>query len=125
MTVKPMVSNGLFYLLGLIGLAAIGLIPLRSLQIIKRISRWDLQKIPAKLFFFVGILSVFVILFVDVEISKRIVRCLTDDYCGPSTGSLWVYLAMLGTAYVIFEFIHLAIQLTSARYVKQTIKGPR
>lgn len=94
--------NVAIYLLGFIGLASIGLIPLRSWHVINaelyNIKRtgWNISIIP------IAIVST-AALWADIRVSERIFSCLTEVYCGPNIASGWIYLAVLGSIYLIFE----------------------
>ena len=104
----PLMS-ALIYLLGFVGLASIGLLPLRSWQVLRR----SLRSTPpaAK-----NLLPAFVVLvtagalWTDVQITTRIFRCLTETYCGPGVASGWTYLAMLGVVYLAFEAMAFMVQ---------------
>lgn len=102
--------SALIYLLGFIGLASIGLLPLRSWQVLRDVFRSGPLQTPRKM------LAVFVVLITagalwsDVQITARIFRCLTETYCGPGVASGWTYLAMLGVVYLAFEAIVFVMQ---------------
>lgn len=105
--------SGLIYLLGFVGLASIGLLPLRSFQIAMSMLRGDAQEIIKKM-----VITIFFIIFigaivVDAQITFRIFKCLTEKYCGPSISSGWSYLAILGGVYIIFESISFVLQKAS------------
>jgi hypothetical protein len=94
----------LIYLLGFIGLVSIGVVPLRSWQVLRNVFRSNQLQVPkragAATF---AVLIVAGALWSDLQITRHIFRCLTETYCGPSVASGWTYLAMLGVMYLVFE----------------------
>lgn len=92
-------GSALIYLLGFVGLASIGLIPLRVWQVLRRALAF---KKPKLLIVFLALIATMA-LWGDAQITTRIFRCLTENYCGPGIASGWVYLAMLGVVYLVFE----------------------
>lgn len=92
-------SSALIYLLGFVGLASIGLIPLRVWQVLRRALA---VKMPRLLIVFLALIAAIAI-WGDAQITTRIFKCLTENYCGPGVASGWVYLAMLGVVYLVFE----------------------
>lgn len=103
------ILSGLIYLLGFIGLAAVGLLPLRSWQVLNNMFRRGSLQLSRK------VLAVFLVLVVaalwgEAQIIVRIFKCLTETYCGPSVASGWTYLAMLGVVYLAFEAIVLVVR---------------
>lgn len=93
----------LAYLFGFIGLIAIGIIPIRSWQVMKKhihsiAKGWNGFSILA-------LLLTIAATGVDVLIILRIFHCLTETYCGPSVASGWTYLAILGVVYLVYEIL--------------------
>lgn len=97
--------SGMIYLLGFVGLAAIGLLPLRSWQVLRSVLRSSASREPRKALTAFVVLVAAVALWSDVQITARIFRCLTEAYCGPGIASGWTYLAMLGIVYLAFEAV--------------------
>jgi hypothetical protein len=95
----------LVYLLGFIGLASIGLLPLRSWKVLKIVFGSGASHTPRKALAAFAVLVVVAALWSEVQIMVRIFRCLTQTYCGPSVASGWTYLAMLGVVYLVFEAV--------------------
>jgi hypothetical protein len=89
----------LFHALGFVGLASIGLIPLRVWQVLRRALAF---KKPRLLIAFLALMAAMA-LWGDAQITARIFKCLTENYCGPGIASGWIYLAMLGVVYLVFE----------------------
>ena len=52
----------------------------------------------------------------DVDVTWRVSRCLATTYCGPGVASGWIYLAMLGSAYLAFELICLTLCVHGGAY---------
>lgn len=97
------VFSALIYLLGFIGLGSIGLLPVRSWQILVNLFKtplFHIQRRVATVFIFLLIVAA---LWIEVQIVFRLFRCLTQTYCGPSIASGWIYLAILGAVYLTFE----------------------
>ncbi len=94
--------NLAIYLLGFIWLVSIGLIPFRSWNALSlernraNRSKWKISTIPV-------VTISMVALGADIKVSERIFSCLTKVYCGPNIASGWIYLAVLGGIYLIFE----------------------
>ena len=101
--------TALGYLFGFIGLASIGLLPLRSWQVLRSI-RGGTSQTSGKLLAVIAVLVTAAALWSDVQITVRIFRCLTQTYCGPSVASGWTYLAMLGVVYLVFEAVIFLLQ---------------
>lgn len=88
--------SALIYVLGFVGLVAIGVLPLRAWRVLgsMRGEKWA---------FVLVVLIAAVALWNEVRITARVFRCLTEAYCGPSVASGWTYLAILGIVYLFFE----------------------
>jgi len=100
----PLLS-GLIYLLGFIGLVSIGVLPLRSWQVLRNVFRSQASHTSRKVLTAFVVLVSAAALWGDVQITMRIFKCLTGTYCGPGIASGWTYLAMLGVVYLAFETI--------------------
>jgi hypothetical protein len=102
--------SGLIYLLGFTGLASIGLLPLRSWQVLKSVLGGDMSSKRRKALAIFVVLIVAAALWSDVQITTRIFTCLTETYCGPGIASGWTYLALLGVVYLAFEAVMLVLR---------------
>lgn len=101
----------LIYLFGFVGIAAIGLIPFRSFGLLAQTFKDGFPKsMSRKLVATVAVLVVSACLYSDVVITSLIFKCLTDAYCGPNVSSGWIYLAMLGVMYLVFEVIGFVVR---------------
>jgi hypothetical protein len=92
------------YLLGFVGLAAFGLLPLRAWQALSSaLGRRKQAGFP----FLNAIAAVTTVgsLWIHFRMTTRLFRCLIESYCGPGIASGWTYLAVLGAAYVGFETV--------------------
>lgn len=98
------ISSVLVYLLGFVGIASIGLLPLRSWQELRNVFKGSKALIA-----FVALITA-VVLWSNVQITMRIFKCLTETYCGPGVASGWTYLAMLGAVYLAFEAVIFIVQ---------------
>jgi hypothetical protein len=95
----------LIYPFGFIGLAAVGLLPLRSWQVSRSfLSSGTPPSLRKELFAFAALVAA-AALWSDMEITVRIFKCLTETYCGPGVASGWTNLAMLGVVYLAFEAV--------------------
>ncbi|HXG28680.1 MAG TPA: hypothetical protein VNJ47_07520 [Nevskiales bacterium] len=111
----PLVS-ALIYLLGFIGLASIGLIPLRSWQVLRDMFRSNPRQVQRTVLGVLAVLITMGALFSDAQITARIFKCLTETYCGPGVASGWTYLAMLGVVHLVFEAVIFVIQQKSGHH---------
>lgn len=102
---SSLIFSGLMYLFGLIGLASIGLLPLRSWHFLRSVFKSDASHGVGKVLSACAVLVVTIAVWIDFAITVRIFRCLTQVYCGPSISSGWVYLAILGIVYFTFEIL--------------------
>lgn len=100
----------LIYALGFVGLVSVGLLPLRSWQLLRSVFRDRPLRMPRKVLAAFAVLVTAAVLWSDVHITARIFRCLTETYCGPSIASGWIYLAMLGVVYLAFEVVVFIVQ---------------
>lgn len=100
----PLITE-LIYVLGFIGLASIGLLPIRSWQVLRSVFKGGWSQMPGKVLAAFVVLITVGALWSDLQITARIFRCLTETYCGPSVASGWTYLAMLGVVYLAFEAV--------------------
>ena len=92
------------YLLGFVGLAAFGLLPLRAWQALSSaLGRHKQAKVP--FLNAIAVITTFGSLWIHFRITMRVFRCLTESYCGPGIASGWTYLAVLGAVYVGFEAV--------------------
>ena len=91
---KSVVFSGIVYALGFIGLVSFGLVLCSVRQAIKN---WSEVGTLYK-FFFLFLHAAFLAL--AGGIALRVFRCLTSSYCGPGVASGWIYLAILGLAYL-------------------------
>ncbi|WP_411849348.1 hypothetical protein ACLB90_09905 [Stenotrophomonas sp. LGBM10] len=103
----------LIYLFGFVGLASIGLLPFRAWQTLRGLSRSKSFPISRTASFVFIALIAAVALWADVQVTARIFKCLTGRYCGPTIAGGWIYLAMLGVVYFVFEAAVLGMQRIS------------
>lgn len=103
------IYSQLVLVLGFVGLGAVGVIPVRSWWLVRRMTSTNDLQFRRVLGSGVTILAVVSVLLLDANIVLRVFRCLTQDYCGPSIASGWGYLAVLGAAYLVFEIVALCI----------------
>jgi hypothetical protein len=96
-------QSAAIYVLGFVGLVAVGLLPYRAVQLLRELFTVDGREMPAKLLGVFAVLVVLTCLWCDAQIAMRVFRCLNEAYCGPSVASGWLYLAMLGSVYLVFE----------------------
>ena len=89
-------------ILGLIGLGAITLIPLRAWHLSRRYFRRHASSSSRWLAALIGAVACLA-LGADMVIVMRLFRCLTGDYCGPTVAHGWILLTMLGAVYLAFE----------------------
>ena len=86
--------------LGVVGMMSLGLIPYRAWTLLRtRAKNYRRLAVSGKLIIIIPMIAF------NIQISIKIYRCLMGQYCGPSVGSGWIYLGMLGAAYVVFEIL--------------------
>ena len=90
-------------LFGFIGLAAIGILPLRIWITLLHISKKKNIKPQEKILTGLSLIFIAAAILSEATIVDRIFRCLTKNYCGPLIASGWIYLAAFGAVYLIFE----------------------
>lgn len=105
--------TALIYVFGFVGLASLGLLPLRVWKVLRSAFKGSLLPTSrlASLVFIA--LMAAVALWADMQITIRIFKCLTESYCGPGVASGWTYLAMLGAVHIIFEVVVFVMQKIS------------
>lgn len=91
---KSAVLSGIMYVLGFVGLVSFGLALCSVRQSIKN---WREVSGPCKIF---SVFLHFVFFALAGGIALRIFKCFTSSYCGPGVASGWIYLAILGLAYL-------------------------
>lgn len=92
------------YTMGGIGLLSVGLVPLRVSQVLRRARGPATTRGDSK--DYLGALSVVAALAtlgLDAVVFMRVAKCLTSTLCAPGVASGWLYLAVLGAAYVSME----------------------
>ncbi len=97
--------NAIIYVLGFIGLPAIGLLPLRSWQALKTLLVQKPLMPRGRALAAVAAVAGAFALWIDLQTVARLFNCLTGTYCGPGIASGWTYLAMFGLVYVVFELV--------------------
>lgn len=107
---SPWFFTALIYLFGFVGLASIGILPLRAWKALRSAFEGSLAPTARTASLVFIALMAAVALWADMQITIRIFKCLTESYCGPSVASGWAYLAMFGAVYFIFEVVVFVIQ---------------
>ncbi|MEX8506321.1 hypothetical protein [Leptothrix ochracea] len=100
---NDLLQEALFFLLGFLGLGAVGLLPYRSWQLLRFCLGRRSQSASQKVMITWALATVVTALGADLQIASRIYRCLNETYCGPNIASGWIYLSMLGIVYLVFE----------------------
>lgn len=95
----------LFAMLGAVGLVALGLLPYRGWQLLRLLLTDGLRPARRGVLLSLALAVVVVGVAIDLEIARRIYRCLNETYCGPNVASGWIYLSMLGAVYLAFELL--------------------
>lgn len=96
----------LIYTLGVIGLLAIGIIPLRLILLLRQGRSQAGGKTPLRLVIWsVGVLACVAALVLDVLVIVRIARCLTSVVCGPGVATGWFNVSLLGATYILLELV--------------------
>jgi hypothetical protein len=98
------IHTSLVYALGFVGLAAITFIPMRAWQLTRaRFATSVRRRSPVSS----AVLARVVVLAVvaDAWVVFRLFQCLTGEYCGPGVAHGWIFLAILGVTYLVFELL--------------------
>jgi hypothetical protein len=111
--VSTLLVAALIDLLGFIGLASAGIIPLRAWRMLRHAhaSASSNRSKAGWTAFAIVTAGASATFWGDVSISIRVFRCLSGAYCGPGTASGWGYLALLGALYLVFETGYLLIRI--------------
>lgn len=89
--------------LGFIGMASVGLIPVRVLRTIS-VGLMPRSNSTGGRLALAGYSAVaMVVLYIDVALVLRVFSCLNGGHCGPSRNSGWLAFASMGVWYVVFE----------------------
>ncbi|MFP1677893.1 hypothetical protein ACLD02_04295 [Alloalcanivorax sp. C16-2] len=107
---KADIFSGLIYLLGFIGLFAIGLFPVRFWRTLRNISFRFPSEPYKKIAPYMVVLAISATLWVEIRMISRMFHCLTETYCGPGIASGWFYMALWGAVYLAFEAIIFLLQ---------------
>jgi hypothetical protein len=99
---------------GFVGLAAVALIPIRSLQLVMWLWGCSSHTWGGRGVATVFALFVLVILYFEISVVAGVFSCLTGDYCGPSRASGWQKLASIGVWYVCLELVGLVLKAVFA-----------
>jgi hypothetical protein len=102
--------TALIYVFGFVGLASIGILPLRAWKALRSALKGSLLPAPRTASLVFITLMAAVALWADMQITILIFTCLTESYCGPGVASGWTYLAMLGAVYLAFEVVVFVMQ---------------
>jgi len=100
----------LVYFCGFIGCAAISFIPLRSFEMITFIIKGGIVKNPQRILLTVISLASLAVFLYEVRTLLRIYDCMTAAFCTNYGIGMWKYLAMLGMAYLAFEFLFFIVR---------------
>ena len=96
--------------LGFVGLAAVGLLPLRVFHELRNGFKKGFCRARNKPLAGIMILASVGSLSSDVWIVMLVRECLVGNYCGPNLASGWAYLAIMGVVYLIYEAMFLALR---------------
>jgi hypothetical protein len=88
--------TALIYLVGFVGLASIGILPLLAWKALRSAFEGSLAPTATTTSLVFIALMAAVALWADMQITIRIFKCLTEGYCGPGVAGGWTYLATLG-----------------------------
>jgi len=105
-------------LLGLVGLAAFGLIPARLWGIFNFILKNESKnKIKILVVFFV---AAFISIWCEIDAVKLLFECFMDFKCGPNRGNMLIHLAFLGVVYIAIELLFFVMKKIYGEYIKKT-----
>jgi hypothetical protein len=108
---KELSLDLVLYLLGGVGLLAIGIIPFRVVQMVR--GGIILAKIrgPSRYLSLLIAVALLALLCLDAFVLARVAHCLTAVHCGPGVASGWLAVALLGATYVVMELVVVSVSL--------------
>lgn len=99
------------YLLGGVGLLAIGIIPFRVVQMVRSGFIFAKRKGSSRYLSLLIAVALVALLCLDAFVFARVAHCLTSVHCGPGVASGWLAVALLGAAYIFMELVALLASL--------------
>jgi len=107
--------NALVYFCGLIGCAAVPLVPLRSFAIIV-----FARNTSRKIFLVIAILASLAVFLYEIRALLRIYNCMTEASCTYPGIRMWMYLTMFGTVYLTFEFVFFVVRKINVSLIQKS-----
>ena len=112
-SVQSILWQTLFYVLGAIGLFAIGALPLRACMLIHS-SRADSRPTWRTILLLVAALAAAAL---ATQFLLNLAKCLLGYHCSANAAGGWINAAFIGVIYVCFEVMALAIRRLGRRSV--------
>jgi len=107
-----------FYCLGLTGLAAFGLLPVRLWKMFELVSKIKMKnKIKIFVVFFI---ILFISVYIEINTLKSISKCIMYFECTPNRANKLIHLAILGVTYIAVEILFLVIKTTYRGHLKKS-----
>lgn len=111
---KELFVDLVLYLLGGVGLLAIGIIPFRVVQMVRSGFIFAKRRGASRYLSFLIAAALLALVCLDAFVFARVTRCLTSVHCGPAVASGWLALALLGAAYIFMELVAVSVSLAVA-----------
>lgn len=108
---KELSVHLVMYLLGGIGLLAIGIIPFRVVQMVHGGKIFAKRRGHSRYLSLLIAVALLALVCMDAFVFARVARCLTTVHCGPGVASGWLAVALLGATYVVMELVALSASL--------------
>ena len=94
------------YTLGVIGLLAVGIIPVRLMSLLRLRRSPKGAKLSLQLVaWHAGFLACVAALVIDVMVVVRLAKCLTSTVCGAGVATGWFHASFLGAVYLLLEIV--------------------
>jgi hypothetical protein len=108
---KELAVDIALYFLGGVGLLAIGIIPFRVVQMVRRGINFAERRGPSRYLSPLIAVALLALVCLDAFVFARVVHCLTSVRCGPGVASGWLAVALLGATYVVMELVAVSVSL--------------
>lgn len=108
---KELSVDLVLYLLGGVGLLAIGIIPFRVTQMVRSGVIFAKRSGPSKYLSLLIAVALLALVCLDAFVFARVTHCLTSVHCGPGVASGWLAVALLGAAYAVMELVAVSVSL--------------
>lgn len=111
-SIQVVLFEALFLSIGAIGLFAIGAFPLRIYSLIQEAKKTSKPISQTVLLFIFALIAATL----TCPFLLKIAKCLLGYHCSANRAGDWINVGFIGTIYICFEVIALAIRLLNKKY---------